>query len=302
MTNETPQVVTIAGSDSGGCAGLQADLKTFQNRHAFGMSIIVALTAQNTLGVQEAYPIPNDFVTSQFASMAADYQVRSAKTGMLASPSLVETVAKNLKQYDFGPLVVDPVMIAKGGHALLEAEAVQTVKDYLLPLATVLTPNMPEAEVFLGYSVESAQDMIKAALDLKELGPKNVIIKGGHGHGAAACDYVLLEDESSFWMASPRIDTINTHGTGDTFSACIAAELAKGTPLKEAILIGKAFIQAAIADPIAVGHGHGPVNHWVQELAPVTWASSWEELQKQLGDLDPNLVESATNPEEDLHD
>lgn len=262
--NSTPQVVTIAGSDSGGGAGVQADLKTFQNRKAFGMSIIVALTAQNTLGVQNALPIPVDFIDDQFNSLAADFDIKAAKTGMLADNEHVKCVVENLKKVDFGPLVVDPVMIAKGGHALLSDDAIETIKDELLPLATIVTPNLPEAEVLVGYPVISEEEMKQAAKDLQQLGVANVIIKGGHSTSKQARDFILLESGESYWLASPRIDTVKTHGTGDTFSSCIAAELAKGKTIKEAILIGKKFIQGAITEELFVGHGHGPTNHWAE--------------------------------------
>lgn len=264
MINSTPQVVTIAGSDSGGGAGIQADLKTFQARKAFGMSIIVALTAQNTYGVQDSLAIPSAFIEEQFDSLAADFTIGAAKTGMLADVERVETVVKKLKQVDFGPLIVDPVMVAKGGHHLLQTEAVQTINQKLLPLATVVTPNLPEAEVIIDERIVTDQEMITAAKKLQALGTKNVIVKGGHSHNSNAADFVLLADGEAFWMSTPRVETANTHGTGDTFSACIAAELAKGTDLKQAIVIGKQFIQAAISQPIYVGHGHGPTNHWAE--------------------------------------
>lgn len=260
--NQTPQVVTIAGSDSGGGAGVQADLKTFQARKVFGMSIFVALTAQNTLGVQGSFPVPCDFVEAQFDSLAADFNIRAAKTGMLADNDHVKTVVKKLKEVDFGPLVVDPVMIAKGGHSLLKEDAIQTMINDLLPLAFLITPNLPETEVLLGRKVESEEDMVQAGKDLQALGVKHVIIKGGHAKGSQARDFVLLEEGDMFWLSSPRVDTVKTHGTGDTFSSCIAAELAKGTPVKEAIIIGKQFIQGAIEQELFVGHGHGPTNHW----------------------------------------
>ena len=247
MINSTPQVVTIAGSDSGGGAGIQADLKTFQARKAFGMSIIVALTAQNTYGVQDSMAIPSSFIEEQFDSLAADFTIGAAKTGMLADVERVEIVVKKLKQVNFGPLIVDPVMVAKGGHHLLQNDAVKTINEKLLPLATIVTPNLPEA-----------------AKKLQNLGTKNVVVIGGHSQNKEAADFVLLASGESFWMSAPRVETANTHGTGDTFSACIAAELAKGKDLKEAIIIGKKFIQAAISQPIFVGHGHGPTNHWAE--------------------------------------
>ncbi|MEY8371602.1 bifunctional hydroxymethylpyrimidine kinase/phosphomethylpyrimidine kinase [Aerococcaceae bacterium 50-4] len=264
MVNKTPQVVTIAGSDSGGGAGIQADLKTFQARKAFGMSIVVALTAQNTLGVQESLPVPIDFIDAQFDSLAADFNIAAVKTGMLFNGAYVENVVNNLKQVDFGPLIVDPVMVAKGGHQLLDQDAIDAIQQKLLPIATLVTPNIPEAEIIAGISIESEADMLEAGVKLQGFGAKNVIVKGGHSKAARARDLVLFENGDTMWLSSPRIDTENTHGTGDTLSAAIAAELAKGTALKEAIIIGKQFIQGAIKDGIDVGHGHGPTNHWAE--------------------------------------
>lgn len=260
--NSTPQVVTIAGSDSGGGAGMQADLKTFQARQAFGLNIVVALTAQNTLGVQASYPVPPHFITAQFQSLAADFDIRAAKTGMLADREHVECVVQNLKNVSFGPLVVDPVMIAKGGHPLLQHDAIQSIRTQLLPLATVVTPNIPEAEVLCDRPIDSEQAMMAAAKVIQQFGVKHVIMKGGHQMGHQARDYVLFETGESMWLSAPRIHTQNTHGTGDTFSACLAAELAKGVALREAIIVAKQFIQGAIEQGIHVGHGHGPTNHW----------------------------------------
>lgn len=262
--NRTPQVVTIAGSDSGGGAGLQADLKTFQARHVFGMSIVVALTAQNTYGVQASLSIPGGFIDAQFQSLATDFNIRAAKTGMLADREHVEAVVRNLQQVDFGPLIVDPVMVAKGGATLLASEAVVTIKEQLLPLADVVTPNLPEAEILVGKKIVTNADMVRAARTIQTLGVKHVIIKGGHRQNHKAEDLILLADGTCYWLSAPRIATANTHGTGDTFSACIAAELAKGQPLKAAIMTAKAFLQGAISQGISVGHGHGPTNHWAK--------------------------------------
>ena len=240
MINEFPQALSIAGSDSGGGAGMQADLKTMQMRHVFATTVLVAITAQNTLGVQDA-----------------------CKTGMLADTETVETVVANLRQSDFGPLVVDPVMIAKGGAHLLTDEAISTVRTKLLPLADLVTPNLPEAEALAEMTIKNNADMKKAGQRLQALGAKNVLVKGGHfNNQKQASDFVLLADGSSFWMSSPRIDTKRTHGTGDTISACITAELAKGVSMENAIRIGKAYVEATIRDGIQVGHGHGPLNHW----------------------------------------
>lgn len=262
MGKKVAQVVTIAGIDSGGGAGIQADLKTFQMRGVYGMNIVVALTVQNTLGVQSAMPVPTTFINEQFQSLADDFEIVACKTGMLFDKEHVAYVVENLKRFDFGQLVVDPVMIAKGGHALLNNDAIEVIKNELLPLASVVTPNVPEAEVLLGYSITTKDDMIKAAKALQLIGVKNVIVKGGHLDGDMARDCVLLENGELFFMSAPRVDTKNTHGTGDTFSACIVSELAKGVPMKEAIITARQYVQGTIADGIAVGHGHGPLNHW----------------------------------------
>lgn len=262
--NQTPQAVTIAGSDSGGGAGIQADLKTFQARHVFGMSIITALTAQNTYGVSDAFEVPIDFITAQFEALTADFKIGAAKTGMLASAEIVQTVVQNYKNSDFGPLVVDPVMVAKGGSRLLNPSAIDAVKNDLLPIAEIVTPNIPEAEALVGYSIENEKTIIQAAYDLKALGANQVIIKGGHGQGRLSSDFVLFSDGRELWYQTPRLATVRTHGTGDTFASCIVAELAKGESIEKAIQIAKAFIYAAIDQVISVGHGHGPTNHWAK--------------------------------------
>lgn len=279
MVNQTIQAITIAGSDSGGCAGLQADLKTFQARDVFGMNIIVALTAQNTYGVQASMPVPTGFIEAQFDSIQADYHIRACKTGMLADIDQVKAVAKKLREVDFGPYVLDPVMIAKGGHALLTNRAVDTIKEELIPLADVITPNIPEAETILNIKIRSTKDIMAAAVELQTLGSKNVIIKGGHADTKLSSDYVLLENGDAFWLSGPRIDTKNTHGTGDTFAACITAELAKGEPMKEAIQTARAYLQGALEDGIDVGHGHGPTNHWAKPSQTITiTAEAMEEI------------------------
>ncbi|MDN6639595.1 MAG: bifunctional hydroxymethylpyrimidine kinase/phosphomethylpyrimidine kinase [Tetragenococcus sp.] len=267
---QTPQVVTIAGSDSGGGAGVQADLKTFQARKVFGMSILVALTAQNTQGVQESLPVPNSFIDAQFTSLAEDFHIQAAKTGMLFDQSHVQTVVNNYKKISIGPLIVDPVMVAKGGHPLLQKEAIQTIKEELLPQAYVITPNLPEAEVLTESKIRNKEEIRKAAATLQKMGAHNVVIKGGHFDSTEASDFVLMQDHSSFQISAPRIQSKNTHGTGDTFSSCITAELAKKRPFKEAVVTAKAFVQGAIEEGITVGSGHGPLNHWAKLSKKVT--------------------------------
>ncbi|MCD2256870.1 bifunctional hydroxymethylpyrimidine kinase/phosphomethylpyrimidine kinase [Agrilactobacillus fermenti] len=262
MTDRIPQVLTIAGTDSGGGAGVMADLKTFQMRHVFGTAVVVAVTAQNTVGVQNFVSLSETMVHDQFKALADDFTIKACKTGMLADAEHVRFVVHNLKKYHFGPLIVDPVMIAKGGAQLLADDAISVVKQALLPLATLITPNIPEAERLSGQTIKNRSDMQQAAQKLKQLGAKNVLIKGGHLASQAAADYVLLADGRSLWLETPRFETKNTHGTGDTISACIVAELAKGYDLLTALKTAKQFIYASIANPIEVGHGHGPLNLW----------------------------------------
>ena len=265
MTNDFPQALTIAGTDSGGGAGIAADFKTMQERGVFATMAVVAVTAQNTLGVQDALPMPPKLIDEQCASLAADLKIRACKTGMLADPTRVMAVVRNLQKYDFGPVTVDPVMIAKGGAKLLSDDAIATVRDQLLPLASLVTPNLPEAEELTGMKIQTEADMITAGKLLQGMGAKNVLVKGGHFASAdEANDFVLLENGHNFWLTAKRIPTHNTHGTGDTISACITAELAKGKSMEEAIQIGKAYVEATIKDGINVGHGHGPLNHWAQ--------------------------------------
>ncbi|WP_283680212.1 bifunctional hydroxymethylpyrimidine kinase/phosphomethylpyrimidine kinase [Lentilactobacillus sp. Marseille-Q4993] len=264
MVNETVQALTIAGTDSGGGAGVMADIKTMQERHVFSAAVVVAVTAQNTLGVDDFMAMPKKMIDEQFKSVASDLKIRACKTGMLADVATVEAVVENLKKYDLGPVTVDPVMIAKGGARLLSEDAITTVKEQLLPLADILTPNLPETEELSGMKIESKDAMQEAAKKLQSLGVKNVLLKGGHniGDDGKSSDYVLLENGDSFWVSAKRIDTNRTHGTGDTLSSCITAELAKGKDVATAIRIGKQYVQATIENGIQVGHGHGPLNHW----------------------------------------
>lgn len=265
MTNDFPQALTIAGTDSGGGAGISADFKTMQMRGVFATMVVVAVTAQNTLGVQDALAMPPKLIDEQFASLADDFKIRACKTGMLADPLRVKTVVNNLKKYDFGPLTVDPVMIAKGGAKLLSDDAISVVRDELLPLADLITPNLPEAEELTQMKIKTEANMETAGKKLQSLGAKNVLVKGGHfTSDDEANDFVLLENGKSFWMAAKRKQTKNTHGTGDTISSCITAELAKGKSMEESLRIGKNYVEATIKQGINVGHGHGPLNHWAK--------------------------------------
>lgn len=254
-------VMTIAGSDSGGGAGIQADLKTFQELGVFGTSAITALTAQNTLGVEGIFPTSSAFVKQQIDVVMKDLPVKAAKTGMLFSAEIIEVVAESLKDKEIH-LVVDPVMIAKGGASLLQSEAVEALKNTLLPLATVLTPNIPEAEVISGITIETSADIKKAANVILDMGVSCVVMKGGHLEGEAAIDRVYFHDGTSFSMQTKRIETKQTHGTGCTFSSAITAFLGQGYHLREAIIEAKKFVQLAIENPLNIGHGHGPTNHF----------------------------------------
>lgn len=257
------QVLTIAGSDSGGGAGIQADIKTFQERDVFGMSVLTATTAQNTEGVKDVHPIPLEHVQVQLDAIFEDFDVAAIKTGMLVNGDYMELIAKELKKHKDIPLIIDPVMIAKGGHPLMEESAIQVMKESLIPLAEVITPNIPEAEALSGIKIENREDIKRAATILQDLGSKNVVIKGGHAlEEEHSSDLLLLENKETIWLFADRLDTKDTHGTGCTYSACIAAEIGKGSSVEEAVRTGKEFIHAAIKYGIEVGHGHGPTNHW----------------------------------------
>ncbi len=256
-----PQALTIAGSDCGGGAGIQADLKTFQELEVFGMSVITAITAQNTLGVTDIHTIPNSTISAQLKAIAEDFQVTAFKIGMLGNEDIINCVAQELNQHNFGKCVLDPVMVAKSGAALLEQSAIHALKTLLIPLADVITPNIPETEHLTGTKITDTASIQQAAKKLQELGAKTVVIKGGHGSDSTSTDWVFTPEET-FKLTAKRFESQHTHGTGCTFSACIAAELAKGNLIKEAVITAKNFITAAITQPLGIGHGHGPVNHW----------------------------------------
>ncbi|SEO02531.1 bifunctional hydroxymethylpyrimidine kinase/phosphomethylpyrimidine kinase [Paenibacillus sp. OV219] len=257
------RALTIAGSDSGGGAGIQADLKTFQELRAFGMSAITAVTAQNTLGVQGIYPMSTEAVAKQIDAIGEDIGADAVKTGMLFSSDIIICVAEKLQQYKWEKVVVDPVMIAKGGAALLLKESIRALKQSLLPLAYVVTPNIPEAELLTDMQIISLEDRKEAAKKLVAYGAKHVVMKGGHDPAEADEIVDLLYDGRDFYeFRSDRKATRHTHGTGCTFAAAITAELAKGQSVLDAVPVAKAFIQAAIEDTLHLGHGHGPTNHW----------------------------------------
>ncbi len=256
-----PQVLTIAGSDSGGGAGIQADLKTFQELGVFGTSVLTAVTAQNTRGVHGVEAVSPELITQQLDAIGSDFSIAACKTGMLFDAARIEAVATGVKRHVFNRLVVDPVMIAKGGAPLLQDTAVDALKTSLLPLATVVTPNVPEAEVLTGLTIRSFNDRLEAARRMLAYGVRAVILKGGHLEGETAEDLIMMESEV-FLLSAPRIQTSDTHGTGCTFSAALTAELAKGRSIMEAAVTAKRFIQSAITHGLEIGAGHGPTNHW----------------------------------------
>ncbi len=251
------KVLTIAGSDSGGGAGIQADLKTMTALGVFGMSAITALTAQNTVGVAGIFPVSPEFLSLQIETVMDDLAPDAVKTGMLFSSALIEVTALKMRHYRVGKLVVDPVMVSKSGHRLLEQEAVQALVRDLLPLALVVTPNIPEAEILAGRSIKSLEEMEEAARRIRDLGPACVIIKGGH-LSAGASD--VLYDGTVLVLAGERLPGRTVHGTGCTFSAALASYLALGRPLPEAAAAAKKFVTRAIAAAVPMGLGHPPVN------------------------------------------
>ncbi|AUG79834.1 Putative phosphomethylpyrimidine kinase [Kitasatospora sp. MMS16-BH015] len=259
MTPAPPRVLTIAGSDSGGGAGIQADLKAMLALGVHGMSVITAVTAQNSLGVQGYWELPAEAVRAQYRSVVDDIGVQAVKTGMLASIELVETVSELLTGVG-APVVVDPVGVSKHGDALLAAEAVATLRERLLPVATLATPNLHEVTQLTGLTVAGERDMRPAAEAMLALGPRWALIKGGHLEGEAA-DLLLGPDGVEHWYRAPRHDNRHTHGTGCTLASSIAAELAKGAEVPEAVAAAKAYVTGAIAAGFALGAGIGPVDH-----------------------------------------
>ena len=255
--------LTIAGSDSGGGAGIQADLKTFAAHRVFGTCAITAVTAQNTLGVTMWRAVASDLVTAQIEAVAGDLGVDAVKVGMLANAAIVEAVAAAIAELDLPHVVVDPVMIAKGGDRLLEEEAVAAIRAELLPLAHVVTPNVPEAEVLSGHTIRSVDDMRAAGGRILELGPRVVLVKGGHLEGPESID-VVCTAQGTFELRGPRIDTRHTHGTGCTLSSAIAANLALGLDDRSALSRARDYLDGAIRHAPGLGRGHGPLGHFWQ--------------------------------------
>lgn len=257
-----PVVVTIAGSDSGGGAGIQADIKAMQANGVYAASVITAVTAQNTRAVTAAYELPIDIIEAQIDAVFEDLPISAVKTGMLSSSTIIETVATRLERESDVPLVVDPVMISKGGYALLRVDAVEALRTRLLPLATLITPNVHEAEQLADLRIRNEEEACEAARVLKEMGPSAVLVKGGHLESAVESVDILFDGVRFQRFVAPRIDTIHTHGTGCTYASAIAANLAKGQELDDAVRSAKEYVTEAIRAGLAIGRGHGPTDHF----------------------------------------
>ena len=254
--------LTIAGSDSGGGAGIQADLKAFQANGVFGMSVITAITAQNTVAVTHAAEVGLDLVQAQLDAVFSDLPVGAVKTGMLASSAMITLVAETLARHPHVPLVVDPVMVSKSGYSLIADDAVATLRERLFPLATVITPNAHEASRLLDSPVETVAQAEAAARALATFGPQAVLVKGGHLDDVETAVDVLYDGAAVHVFEAPRIDTPHTHGTGCTTAAALAANLAKGLPLIEAVDRTKRYVHGAIVAGLPLGSGHGPTHHF----------------------------------------
>ena len=259
-TSRIPKAMTIAGSDSGGGAGIQADLKTFAALGVYGTSALTAITAQNTVGVTGIHEIPTSMIAAQIDAVLTDIGADAVKTGMLASGPIIECVVSKMEQHQVQRLVVDPVMVAKSGDSLLREDAIEALRTKLVPLASVITPNIPEAEALTGMKIDSDADVRRAAKMFTGMGAKAVVVKGGHREGPATD---LLYDGSKFHeFSAQRIETSNTHGTGCTFASAIAAGLARGMSVLDAVQLAKDYVTEAIRRSFSVGRGHGPLNHF----------------------------------------
>ena len=257
-----PRALTIAGSDSGGGAGIQADLKTFAALGVFGTSAITAITAQNTLGVTAVAEVPIEVITDQIEAVTSDIGIHAVKTGMLSSTEIVECVSEAIERLELAPVVVDPVMIAATGAQLLQDDAIETVRTKLLPHASVVTPNVPEAETLTGIEIDSLEDMELAGGELVMMGADAAVVKGGHfDDGSGRVNDVLVSKNGTRTFTTLRIDTTSNHGTGCTFASAIAAHLAHGLELPTAVELSQRYVWHAIANADPIGNGHGPLNH-----------------------------------------
>jgi len=254
------RVLIVAGSDSGGGAGIQADIKTVTMFGAYAATAVSAITVQNTQGVSDVFPLDPDIIVRQMQAVLDDIGADVVKTGMLHSTEVIEAVAQELDALSGLKLIVDPVMVATSGDPLLQEDAMIALRNLLVPAATILTPNMPEAARLTGQTVETLDDQKRAADALMGLGPSAVLVKGGHGEGTDVHDVLVTEDSIEV-MSSPRIDTIHTHGTGCTLASAIAALLSQGAPMRDAVSIARDYVHEAIATAPGLGKGHGPLNH-----------------------------------------
>jgi hydroxymethylpyrimidine/phosphomethylpyrimidine kinase len=275
MTNLTthdrhyPRVLSIAGSDSGGGAGIQADLKTFSALGCYGMTAITAITAQNTQGVRAIHGVPPDILAAQIDAVIEDIGADAVKIGMLHSPEVVRVVAQAIRKHGLRHVVLDPVMVATSGDRLIAEETIAVLVRELFPLASVITPNLDEAELLLGHKIEGVEALEPAAREVLALGARNVLLKGGHLQGDEVVDVLLQPGQDAIRLASPRIASQNVHGTGCTLSSAIAAHLATGHHLEDAVRLARAYILGAIAAgaDVRTGHGHGPLNHGYAPVA-----------------------------------
>ena len=255
-----PRAMTIAGSDSGGGAGIQADLKTFAALGVYGTSVLTAITAQNTLTVTDALELPTSLISAQIDAVMLDIGTDAVKTGMLSSSGVIETVVEKVQYHCLSKLVVDPVMVAEGGDKPLQEEDVEALRTLLIPLAQVVTPNIPEAQVLTGLEIVTLDDAWRAARELVAMGAKAAVVKGGHLEGPSTD--VLFDGKESRAFTAQRIETANIHGTGCTFASAIAAGLAKGLDLRDSVARAKTYVTAAMRQAFPVGQGHGPLNHF----------------------------------------
>jgi hydroxymethylpyrimidine/phosphomethylpyrimidine kinase len=264
-----PRALTIAGSDSGGGAGIQADLKTFSALGVYGASAITAVTAQDTRRVYGFVEMEPAFVAQQIDAVLGDIGADAVKTGMLSSVPIIEAVADRMQAWEVTALVVDPVMVAKGGDRLLREDAVEALRKRLLPLALVVTPNIPEAEVIVGRRLETWNDLREAAREIHALGAANVVMKGGHREADPQATDLLFDGKDFREFSVGRVDTRSTHGTGCTFASAIAATLAKGETVPHAVMAAKAYVTKALQESFVLGHGHGPVHHFYRWWRPI---------------------------------
>jgi hydroxymethylpyrimidine/phosphomethylpyrimidine kinase len=255
-----PVALTIAGSDSGGGAGIQADIKTFHSLGVHGACVITSITSQNTMGVNSRFDLPAEVIVSQLEAVLDDFDVKSAKTGMLASAAIIQAVAEAVSERGVGRLVVDPVAVSTSGHSLLDGGGIETIAELLFPLAALITPNLAEASLLLDRKIEDVEDMKEAAALLLDMGPEAVLIKGGHLPRSREAVDVFVDGKEQAILSSPRVDTKNTHGTGCMLSAAIAAHMAKGESPLRAASKAKEEVTLALRHSLDIGRGRGPVN------------------------------------------